>query len=130
MVCICYYGILVVLTYNVAENEPHEGKRKAESLWPISLMQCATELAILLTLPSYYSLDWFQIFRLHHQRSRYIYELFYRKKEISRELYEWCLSEGIADKNLIAKWKKVWFLTLLEWVLMLLFRAGMRDYVV
>eukprot|EP00026_Physarum_polycephalum_P019024 Phypoly_transcript_20846.p1 GENE.Phypoly_transcript_20846~~Phypoly_transcript_20846.p1 ORF type:complete len:147 (+),score=15.66 Phypoly_transcript_20846:120-560(+) len=63
-----------------AENEPHEGKRKAEGVWPI--------------------------FRLHHQRSRYIYELFYRKKEISRELYEWCLNEGIADKNLIAKWKK------------------------
>jgi len=63
-----------------AEVDPHEGKRKAESVWPI--------------------------FRIHHQRSRYIYDLFYRRKEISRELYEWCLNEGIADKNLIAKWKK------------------------
>jgi len=63
-----------------AEVDPHEGKRKAESVWPI--------------------------FRLHHQRSRYVYELYYRRKEISRELYEWCLNEGIADKNLIAKWKK------------------------
>jgi bud site selection protein 31 len=64
-----------------AENEPHEGKRKAEALWPI--------------------------FRIHHQRSRYIYELFYKRKAISRELYEYCLREGIADQNLIAKWKKV-----------------------
>eukprot|EP01111_Echinosteliopsis_oligospora_P010300 TRINITY_DN3177_c0_g1_i1.p1 TRINITY_DN3177_c0_g1~~TRINITY_DN3177_c0_g1_i1.p1 ORF type:complete len:146 (-),score=30.66 TRINITY_DN3177_c0_g1_i1:64-501(-) len=62
-----------------AELEPHEGKRKSESVWPI--------------------------FRLHHQRSKYVYDLF-RKKEISRELYEWCLNEGIADRNLIAKWKK------------------------
>uniref|UniRef100_A0A4W5L5Z1 BUD31 homolog n=1 Tax=Hucho hucho TaxID=62062 RepID=A0A4W5L5Z1_9TELE len=41
-----------------AETEPHEGKRKVESLWPI--------------------------FRLHHQRSRYIFDLFYKRKAISR----------------------------------------------
>ena len=63
-----------------AENDPGEGKRKAESLWGI--------------------------WRLHHQRSRYIYDLYYKKKEISRDLYEYCLREGWADKNLIAKWKK------------------------
>jgi len=63
-----------------AETEPHEGKRKVESLWPI--------------------------FRLHHQRSRYIFDLFYKRKAISRELYEYCIKEGYADKNLIAKWKK------------------------
>jgi len=63
-----------------AENEDHEGKRKAESVWPI--------------------------FRLHHQRSRFIYDLFYRKKEITRELYDYCLKEGYADAALIAKWKK------------------------
>lgn len=65
---------------SIAELEPHEGKRKAESVWPI--------------------------FRIHHQRSRYIYELYYRRNDISKELYEWCLNEGIADKALIAKWKK------------------------
>ncbi|KAK8393522.1 hypothetical protein O3P69_006689 [Scylla paramamosain] len=63
-----------------AETESHEGKRKVESLWPI--------------------------FRIHHQRSRYIYDLFYRRKAISRELYEYCLKEKIADQNLIAKWRK------------------------
>mmetsp|Transcript_18186 Transcript_18186/g.29883 ORF Transcript_18186/g.29883 Transcript_18186/m.29883 type:complete len:147 (+) Transcript_18186:82-522(+) len=62
------------------ENDPHEGKRKAEAVWPI--------------------------FRLHHQRSRYIYDLHYRRKAISKELYEYCLREKYADGALIAKWKK------------------------
>merc|ERR1711976_156286 len=63
-----------------AENEPHEGKRKPESLWPI--------------------------LRIHHQRSRYIYELYKIKKQISQTLYEWCLRQNYADGALIAKWKK------------------------
>lgn len=63
-----------------AETEPHEGKRINESLWPI--------------------------FKIHHQKSRYIYDLFYRRKAITRELYDYCIQEKIADANLIAKWKK------------------------
>ncbi|KAG0291569.1 hypothetical protein BGZ96_005069 [Linnemannia gamsii] len=63
-----------------AENDPHEGKRKIEALWPI--------------------------FRLHHQRSRYVYELYYKREAISKELYEYLLKQGYADANLIAKWKK------------------------
>lgn len=63
-----------------AENEPHEGKRKIECAW--------------------------KIIKLHHQRSRYIYDLYYKKREISKELYEYCLREKWADANLIAKWKK------------------------
>merc|ERR1712071_643088 len=63
-----------------AETDPHEGKRKVEALWPI--------------------------FKIHHQRSRYIYDLFYKRKAISRELHNYCLKENIADQNLIAKWKK------------------------
>ncbi|KAG8928372.1 Component of the SF3b subcomplex of the U2 snRNP [Tulasnella sp. 417] len=63
-----------------AENESHEGKRKTESLWPIM--------------------------RISHTRSRYIYELYYKREAISKELYEWLLKEGYADANLIAKWKK------------------------
>ncbi len=66
-----------------AENETHEGKRKCEALWPI--------------------------FKISHQKSRYIYDLFYRRKAISRELFDFCLEQGHADKNLIAKWKKVIF---------------------
>ena len=41
-----------------AETDSHEGKRKVEALWPI--------------------------FKIHHQRSRYIFDLFYRRKAISR----------------------------------------------
>jgi hypothetical protein len=54
-----------------AENETHEGKRKAESLWPIM--------------------------RISHTRSRYIYELYYKRDAISKELYDWLLKEGYAD---------------------------------
>jgi bud site selection protein 31 len=82
-----------------AENETHEGKRKAESLWPIM--------------------------RISHTRSRYIYELYYKREAISKELYDWLLKEGYADAkcvnpfpvlckhadpvfthSLVAKWKK------------------------
>ena len=38
--------------------------------------------------------------------SRYIYELFYDKDAISKQLYDWLLKNGYADGNLIAKWKK------------------------
>ena len=64
-----------------AENEAHEGKTKSQIMWPI--------------------------IRIHHQRSRYVYDMHLRRKEISKELYEWCIKMGYADGNLIAKWKKV-----------------------
>lgn len=54
-----------------AENESHEGKRRTESLWPIM--------------------------RISHARSRYIYDLYYKREAISRELYDWLLKEGYAD---------------------------------
>jgi bud site selection protein 31 len=63
-----------------AVNEPHEGKRKKEVMWPIV--------------------------RINWERSRFIYDLFYKKESISRQLYEWLLKEKFADANLIAKWKK------------------------
>lgn len=58
-----------------AENENHEGKRKTESLWPIM--------------------------RISHTRSRYIYELYYKREAISRELYNWLLKEGYADAKYV-----------------------------
>lgn len=64
-----------------AECKPHTGLKKSEALWPI--------------------------FRIHHQRSRYVYELYFKRKAISKELYEYCVKQGYADANLIAKWKKV-----------------------
>lgn len=38
--------------------------------------------------------------------SRYIYDLYYEKEAISKQLYDWLLKNGYADSNLIAKWKK------------------------
>ncbi|CAD7930978.1 unnamed protein product [Amoebophrya sp. A25] len=63
-----------------AVNESHEGKRKNEAQWPI--------------------------FRIEHQMSRYIYELFWRKKQISRELYDWLCEEKYVNQALISKWRK------------------------
>ena len=60
-----------------AELAPHEGKRKVETLWPI--------------------------FKIHHQKSRYIYDLYHKRKTISKELYDYCVKNAIADKNLIGK---------------------------
>jgi bud site selection protein 31 len=65
---------------HAAESESHEGKRKCESLWPI--------------------------IRISHQRSRYVFDMFYQRKLISREVYDYCIKEGYADAALIAKWRK------------------------
>lgn len=47
--------------------EGHEGKRRTESLWPV------------------HQINW--------QRTRYIYDLYYKYGKISRELYDYCLQE-------------------------------------
>ncbi|GJW33567.1 protein BUD31 homolog 2 [Tanacetum coccineum] len=66
-----------------AENDPHDGKRKCEALWTI--------------------------FKIAHQQSRYVFDLYHRRKEISAELFEFCLDQGYADRNLIAISKKASF---------------------
>lgn len=43
---------------------------------------------------------------IHHQRSRYIYEMYYKKRLISKELFDFCVKEKIADGALISKWRK------------------------
>mmetsp|Transcript_58522 Transcript_58522/g.96922 ORF Transcript_58522/g.96922 Transcript_58522/m.96922 type:complete len:146 (+) Transcript_58522:62-499(+) len=62
--------------------ESDDGKRKSQSTWPI--------------------------IKIHHQRSRYIYEM-YKEKKIKKPVYEFCIREKYADGNLIAKWKKAGF---------------------
>lgn len=64
-----------------AETRPDDNRRKVEITW--------------------------DIFRLHHQRTRYIYDIFFKRNAISKELYEYCLKHKYADAALIAKWKKV-----------------------
>lgn len=66
-----------------AESASTSGLRKDELLWPIH--------------------------RLHHQRSRYIYEMYYKKHEITKECYDYCVKEEYCDPLLIAKWKKSGF---------------------
>lgn len=60
-----------------AENESHEGKRKTEALWPIM--------------------------RINHARSRYIYELYYKREAVSRALYDWLLKQGYADAKCVTR---------------------------
>lgn len=48
-----------------AELEPHEGKRQVEALWPIV--------------------------RIHTQRTRYLFDLFHKRKAISKELLDYLL---------------------------------------
>ena len=59
--------------------ESHEGKRRSEAMWPI--------------------------IKIHHQRSRYIYEQ-YKSKKIDKKVYDFCIRQKYADAALIAKWKK------------------------
>jgi len=62
-----------------AEQDIRRGQRKVDSLWPL--------------------------FQIRHQQSRYIYDMFYTIKMISKELFEYCLENDIADKSLIDEWK-------------------------
>ncbi|KAI8101893.1 hypothetical protein M9434_006955 [Picochlorum sp. BPE23] len=63
-----------------AVNEDHEGKRKNESSW--------------------------KIHRLHWEKNRFIYDLMYVRKVMSRQLYDFLVREKIADGALISKWRK------------------------
>ncbi|KAJ1337747.1 bud site selection protein 31 [Microdochium nivale] len=63
-----------------AQNAPTNNVAKSQATWPI--------------------------FQIAHQRSRYVYELYYEKEAISKSLYDWLLKNGYADAMLIAKWKK------------------------
>lgn len=60
-ICMLYTIFKLFFNYILAETEPHDGKRRVESLWPI--------------------------FRIHHQKSRYIYDLYFKRKAISRGMY-------------------------------------------
>jgi len=61
-------------------NESHEGYRKNESLWPV------------------HQINW--------QRTRYVYDMYYKYGRISREVYDYCVRNRIIDSALAAKWKK------------------------
>ena len=60
--------------------EDNEKKRKTESVWPV------------------HQINW--------QKSRYIYDMYYTYGRISRQVYDYCISQKLVDAALIAKWKK------------------------
>ena len=59
-------------------NESHEGKRKAESQWPV------------------HQLNW--------QRTRYIYDMHYKYNRISKEVVDHCAENKIIDRGLMSYW--------------------------
>ena len=67
-----YYLLLII---NIEVNEPHEGMRKTESQWPV------------------HQINW--------QKSRYVYNLYYKYKRISRSVYDYCIENKIIDAALI-----------------------------
>lgn len=46
------------------------------------------------------------ILKLNHQISRYVYLMYYDRKLISRDLYDYLLKQKYVNGDLIAKWKK------------------------
>lgn len=60
--------------------ESNLNKRNNESIWPVH--------------------------QINHQKSRYIYDMYYTHGQISDKVYKYCLKQKIADPLLIAKWKK------------------------
>lgn len=50
--------------------------------------------------------------------------MYYKKKEINKKVYDYCIKERIVDAELIAKWKKV-FLLFIN-----LIRMDMKNYAV
>ncbi|KAL6713078.1 Component of the SF3b subcomplex of the U2 snRNP [Lecanora helva] len=81
-----------------AENASHEGKKRQEVLWPI--FQITHQRRAL------YSSESTTADQDEYPGSRYIYDLYYNKEAISKQLYEWLIKNGYADGTLIAKWKK------------------------
>jgi bud site selection protein 31 len=82
-----------------AENASHEGKKRHEVLWPIFQISHQRMFQLM-------ALNQSLLIILLRIGSRYIYDLYYDKEAISKQLYEWLLKNGYADGNLIAKWKK------------------------
>ena len=63
-----------------ALNAPIDDKRRNELSWPMH--------------------------RIHYEKNRYLYEMHYKKHEISKKLLDYLIKEKIADGKLIAKWRK------------------------
>lgn len=63
-----------------ALNTPADDKRRNEITWPMH--------------------------KLHYRKNRYLYEMHYKKREISKQLLDYLIHEKIADGKLISKWRR------------------------
>ena len=100
-----------------AENASHEGKKRQEVLWPIFQIAHQREsfFSFHLGLGFGRSCTGNILNASLLTGSRWIYELFYDKEAISKQLYDWLLKNGYADGNLIAKWKKQGYEKVSSW---------------
>lgn len=69
-----------------ALNTPPDDKRRNEITWPMH--------------------------KLHFEKNRYLYEMYYKKRQISKQLLDYLIHEKIADGKLIAKWRRPGYETL------------------
>ena len=75
-------GVLEALENELRDRvkETDATMRKTQAMWPV------------------HQINW--------QKSRYIYDMYYTHKRISRQVYQYCLDQKLVDAGLIAKWKK------------------------
>lgn len=50
-------------------------------------------------------LTW-KVHKLHWKKNRFIFNLYYKEKSISKELFDFLVREKVVDANLISKWRK------------------------
>lgn len=91
-----------------AVNEEHEGKRKNEGNWKIHRAQLeldrrAPSRPDALTRAT---LAFARSPGLHWEKNRFIFDLMYNRKVMSKKLYDFLVREKIADGALISKWRK------------------------
>lgn len=47
-----------------------------------------------------------EIFKITNEKTRYVFDLYYIEKTMSRKVFDWILKEKLVDTLLLAKWKK------------------------
>lgn len=84
---------------------PPEGYDKLAPTLTKLLTKLAEAQSASLTKEDKHSSLW-PIIQINHQISRYVYTMYYKRKLISKELYDYLLTQKFVDADLIAKWKK------------------------
>ena len=94
-----------------AVNEDTSGKRRNETTWKVGAWArrgggCRCVLPACLRALNPPLAPTMQVTRIHWEKNRFIFDLMYNRKVMSRDLYDWLVREKIADGALIAKWRK------------------------